>query len=85
VSATRKQKTVHVTLRDKPSGVVCFESLRLHRSGRIVVNPTPGLCTQLGDGDTAGAFERILERRSRLARLLFERTFAAGERMRGES
>jgi hypothetical protein len=72
---TRTQKTVHVTLRDKPSGVVCFESLRLSRSGRIVVNPAPGLCTQIGDGDAAGAFDRIAARRARLAGLLWSRSF----------
>lgn len=71
----RRQQTVHITLRDRASGIVCWESLRLHRSGRIVVNPTPGLCAQAGDADPAGAWDRIEMRRQRLALLLWRRVF----------
>lgn len=73
----RRQKTVRVTLKDRETRMVCFESIRLHRSGKIVVNPTPGICFQDpgGPNDVEAGFARIAERRARLAGLLIERVF----------
>lgn len=73
----RKQKTFHIALRDRETGLVCAESLRLYRSGKIIVNPL-GVCMDAGPEpieDVAAAFGRIGERRVKLAGLLLKRTF----------
>ena len=74
----RRQKTYHVAVRDRETGMAGFHSLRVHRSGKIVLNPTPGIVVEaraLGADDAAAGMARLHGRLVRLGALLQRRTF----------
>lgn len=81
----RRQKTFNIALRDRETGLVCAESLRLYRSGKIIVNPTPGVCmgAEMSPEVESMAFNRIAMRRIKLAGLLLDRTFGSVDREGG--
>jgi hypothetical protein len=73
----RKQRTFEVRILDRPSRSALFASVQVHRSGRIVLNPSsPSLfCIMATDGSDPEIIARLQARLTRLAGLLSKRTF----------
>jgi hypothetical protein len=71
----RRQKTYHVTIRDRVAGFLAFEQIRVHRNRKIEYGPCLYVGTTNSDSLDQAAIDRINERRDRLAGLLWKRTF----------
>lgn len=78
MSKPKRQRTVHVTIKDRETGYVSFASLRIERK-RIILNPTPGIILPtIGVSDLSFGrppFDRLEARALRLGQLLQRRWF----------
>lgn len=76
-----RQRTIHVTIKDRAAGWVCFMSIRVERH-RITLHPTPGVALPVQgviDVWPVPPFDRLDARALRLGTILQRRWFTDGE------